>query len=130
MKDLATLLKNLAPQVSEESWVFCVAPRVPEALTRPPLMTFREEEGLTLVLPEAAAASLGLLASRVYQQITLTVYSDLDAVGLTAAVSSILADAGISCNVVAAFHNDHLFVPERDAQRALELLEKLSRGTR
>jgi uncharacterized protein len=126
VSDLTALLKNLAPQLSEERWVFCVAHRVPEALTRAPLMTFREEEGLTLVLPEADAASLGLMASAVYRQITLGVYTDLDAVGLTAAVSSTLAEAGISCNVVAAFHHDHLFVPEKDAQRALELLNRLS----
>ena len=130
MKDLAPLLKSLAPELSEERWVFCVAHRVPESLTRAPLMTFREQEGLTLVLPEADAVSLGLMASAVYRQITLGVYSDLDAVGLTAAVSSTLAEAGISCNVVAAFHHDHLFVPEKDAQRALELLERLSRGAR
>ena len=127
MKDLSGLLERLAPQLSEERWVFCVAAQVPEGLRRPPLMIFREEEGLTLVLPEADAASLGLMASAVYRQITLGVYSDLDAVGLTAAVSSTLADAGISCNVVAAFHHDHLFVPEKDAERALKLLEELSR---
>ena len=120
------MLDRLAPELSEERWVFCVAARVPEGLRRPPLMVFREEEGLTLVLPEEDAAALGLMASAVYRQITLGVYSDLDAVGLTAAVSSALADAGISCNVIAAFHHDHLFVPEKDAERALKLLEKLS----
>ena len=124
--DLATLLRDLSPRLYEDRWVFCTGPRVPPGLECPPLMTFREPEGLTVVISKEAADSLGLTGSGIYRQITLTVCSSLEAVGLTAAVSSVLADAGISCNVVAAYFHDHLFVPETDAQRALELLRALS----
>ena len=58
--------------------------------------------------------------------ITLTVHSSLEGVGLTAAVSRALAEADISCNVVAAFHHDHLFVPLKDADRAMKVLRTLS----
>jgi hypothetical protein len=56
------------------------------------------------------------------RRITLTVPSALDGVGLTAAVATALADAGIPCNVVAAFHHDHLFVPAAMAKRAVRVL--------
>jgi len=49
----------------------------------------------------------------------------LAAVGLTAAVARALADAGISCNVVAAAHHDHLFVPVDRAAEAIEALSRL-----
>jgi hypothetical protein len=58
--------------------------------------------------------------------ITLRVHSALDAVGLTAAVSLALTDAGISCNVVAGFHHDHLFVPHTRAADAVRVLEALA----
>jgi hypothetical protein len=45
---------------------------------------------------------------------------------LTAAVSTKLAAAGISCNVIAAHFHDHLFVPYPTAQEALEQLERLA----
>jgi hypothetical protein len=46
----------------------------------------------------------------------------LDGVGLTGAVASALSDAAIPCNVVAAFHHDHLFVPADLAEAALHVL--------
>jgi hypothetical protein len=55
----------------------------------------------------------------------LTVHSSLEAVGLTAAVSKALTEANISCNVVAAYYHDHIFVPVKDAKQAMRVLEKL-----
>lgn len=72
---------------------------------------FREAEGQTVILPQAQADAAGLAYSLVCAWITLRVQSDLAAVGLTAAVSTALAEAGISCNVVAGYYHDHLFVP-------------------
>jgi hypothetical protein len=121
------LLKGLSPRLTEDRWVFCVVPRVPAQLNGQALMTFQEPEGLTLIIPKALADSAALEASGIYRQITLEVHSSLEAVGLTAAVSSALAGAGISCNMVAAYYHDHLFVPEADAQRALEVLRGIDR---
>ncbi len=52
-------------------------------------------------------------------------HSDLQAVGLTAAVATALAEAGISCNVVAAAYHDHLFVPVESASQAIAALRTL-----
>jgi hypothetical protein len=57
------------------------------------------------------------------------VQSDLSAVGLTAAFSSALADAGISCNVVAGVFHDHLFVPVDQATQAMLTLQALQQAS-
>jgi hypothetical protein len=62
--------------------------------------------------------------------ITLRVTSALDAVGLTAAVAGELAQAGLSCNVIAGYHHDHLFVPYDRAPSAVAVLEALARHAR
>ena len=85
--------------------------------------SFREAEGLTVVLSEEAARRAGLTPVFRAAWITLTVNSQLEDVGLTAAFSEVLAEAGISCNVIAAVHHDHLFVP---VERGREALERLS----
>ena len=65
-----------------------------------------------------------------FRRIVLQVHSALDGVGLTAAVSTVLAEAGIACNVVAGFHHDHLFVPADRPMRAMRLLAELQASTR
>ncbi|MEM0947406.1 MAG: ACT domain-containing protein [Pseudomonadota bacterium] len=82
---------------------------------------FREDEGVS-VIEAAHAGQAGAM-----RQITLDLHSSLDGVGLTAAVAGALAEAGIACNMVAAHHHDHAFVPEADAERALEILQTLAR---
>ena len=90
------------------------------------LMLFREEEGTTCVLPPEAARALGCPDAPVFRRITLGVLSSLEAVGLTAAVATALTAAGISANVVAAFHHDHVFVPADRAADAMACLTRLS----
>ncbi|SLN72583.1 ACT domain-containing protein [Roseisalinus antarcticus] len=89
------------------------------------LATFREDEGLSLIVPAELAPASALRMRR----ITLGVHSALEGVGLTAAVAGTLADAEIPCNVVAACHHDHLFVPEAMAARAMDLLRALQAET-
>lgn len=90
--------------------------------------SIREAEGLTLVLEQQAADGAGFPYHFVAGWITLRVHSALDAVGLTATVSGTLASAGISCNVLAGFHHDHLLVPYAEVDRALDVLEALAAG--
>ena len=76
-------------------------------------------------ITRAQADRLGLPYGYVAARITLTIGSDLAAVGLTAEVSRVLAAAGISCNVIAGLHHDHLFVDAARGSEALRLLERL-----
>lgn len=106
---------------------FCTfAPAQAAALTADAIAMFREDEGLSLILPDSVVRAHGLPADQPMVCLTLHVHSALDGVGLTAAVASALADAGIACNMVAAFHHDHAFVPEADADRALAVLKELA----
>ncbi|WP_139651040.1 ACT domain-containing protein [Tessaracoccus massiliensis] len=91
-----------------------------------PLATVAEEESLTVVLPVAQAEELGLAVEAVFTCITLGVHSALDSVGLTATVSTALAERGLLCNVIAGYHHDHLLVPAHQAETALGLLEGLA----
>ncbi|MGW1142943.1 ACT domain-containing protein [Streptomyces zhihengii] len=125
--DLRTLLNGMRPLLRPGRYVFTtVDGGVPEGTA--PVVTVTEEEGLTLVVTQEEADAAGLAYDYVAGWITLRVHSALDAVGLTAEVSRALAGAGLSCNVVAGFHHDHLFVPHEHAERAVEVLGELSRG--
>jgi hypothetical protein len=84
-----------------------------------------EPEGASAVLARGEAERLGVPYRDVFRLITLSVHSDLLAVGLIAAVSRRLAEAGIPCNVLSALHHDHLLVPSAEAGRALDLLRQL-----
>lgn len=127
-RDLRLLLAGMEPRLLPEEFVFCTAPDGEnEALADlPALATFREEEGLSLVLERTIAESRGFRYGLVMRCISLTVYSALDAVGLTAAIASRLARRGISANVIAAYFHDHVFVPAERAEDALEALRELS----
>ena len=118
--DLQTLLRNLAPQRRPGRFVFVTVDRVPDGIEL--VACVREDEGTTLVVEQAVAEAFGLAFDYVAAMITLQVRSSLDAVGLTAAVASVLSGAGISCNVVSGFFHDHLFVPVDRGDEAIALL--------
>ncbi|MBB4922983.1 ACT domain-containing protein [Kitasatospora kifunensis] len=124
-KDLQKLLAELRPELNPGRFVYCTFPgRVPAGLQ--PVVTVAEPEGVTAVVAQQEAEELGLSYGYVAAWITLRVHSALAAVGLTAAVAGRLTEEGISCNVVAGFHHDHLFVAAEDAERALHALEQLA----
>lgn len=85
-----------------------------------------EKEGWTFVLPKAEAIRLALPFDFVMSWITLNVHSSLAAVGLTAAFSDALGRSDISCNVIAGFYHDHIFVGQANAKRALQVLRQLA----
>jgi hypothetical protein len=114
----------MRPELREGRFVFVALPEVPVGLD--PVAWVREDEGVTVVLRQHEADRRGLHYDFVAAMITLRVHSSLDAVGLTAAVSGPLADAGISCNVIAGYYHDHLFVPDEQGQTAMRLLNDLS----
>jgi hypothetical protein len=122
--DLSLLLSTLTPVLNAGIYVFCTLTKAPPVGLQP-LLTFQETEGLTVIVREKDAHQYQLDGLFPSAWITLTVHSSLAAVGLTAAVAGALAEAGISCNVVAAFYHDHLFVPVADGERAMSVLEAL-----
>ena len=124
--NLSVLLKTMMPELNEGEYVFCSVPESSQINHADILCTFREKEGLTIIITKQIADSLNLPYHFIASWITLTIHSSLQAVGLTAAFSNALAEAGISCNIVSAFYHDHIFVSKEDAQKAMEILRKLS----
>ena len=125
--DLDLLLKSMSPKLLDGEYVFCcVDGPLADYLHLEPMATFREQEGLTLVVPRDKAELGGLAFDGIFRLITLTVHSSLQAVGLTAAFASQLAEHGISANVVAGYYHDHIFVPQEKAHAALQALESLA----
>jgi predicted N-acetyltransferase YhbS len=127
--NLQALLAGMHPVQREGEYVYVLWPHG-RPLAAGIEAAVREAEGLTVVLPRAEADRQGLSYDFVGAWITLQIHSDLEAVGLTAAVSRALTEARISCNVLAGFHHDHLLVPVADAPRALEVLAELAARNR
>ena len=125
-KDLQILLKTMKPQHICGEYVFCVVSDVQKINLDEVILLFKEQEGTTVVLKKETADALSLQYAFVASWITLTVHSSLEAVGLTAAFSNALAKENISCNVVAAFYHDHIFVDHKDIQKAMEVLNRFS----
>lgn len=109
-----------------EPGVFVYAAVPPERLPAlPARAVVHEAEGPCAVLPREAARAAGLASVFEAAWLTLTVHSDLAAVGLTAAVSRALAERGIACNVLAGLNHDHLLVPAARADEAIACLRAL-----
>jgi len=123
---LSALLRSMNPELNDGDYVFCTVTDSRRIEGIEVIGSFREREGLTVILERSQAQQLGLDCDYVMAWITLTVHSSLAAVGLTAAFASALGQAGISCNVVAGFYHDHLFVGKDDAQEAMTILRALA----
>ncbi|MBW4482351.1 MAG: ACT domain-containing protein [Tildeniella torsiva UHER 1998/13D] len=125
--NLNQLLTSMQPVLMEGDYVFCSIPQgMGYGAALNPVGCFKEEEGLTLILPRQQAEAASLPYSAVFALITLSVHSSLEAVGFLAAIATKLASHGISVNPVSAFYHDHLFVPVAQAETAIALLHKLA----
>lgn len=116
VSDLAGMLAGMAPVLDARAWRFVLIDGDPPAEA---FALIREDEGTAAIVPDEGGD---------FARITLMVYSALEGVGLTAAVSGALAAAGIACNVVAGYYHDHLFVPWARREEALEALAALSKS--
>ena len=123
--DLKKLIEGMKPELNKGEYVYCLASSKEYAAALDPLFYFLEKEGVTVILPKEKADTMNIPYETICAWITLTVHSSLEAVGLTAAVSKTLTEENISCNVVAAFFHDHIFVPVKDAERAMNALQRL-----
>lgn len=124
--DLKEFLKTLKPKHNFGEFVFCVVQDLEEVNASDIVMTFKEEEGTTIIIRKELADRLNFHYSFIASWITLTVHSSLTAVGLTASFSNALSKNGVSCNVVAAFYHDHIFVDKNDTEKAMNILARLS----
>lgn len=119
----------MSPELMAGDYVFCtVNGALSNYLSLEPIATFCEPEGLTLVLEAEKAQQAGLESSALFSLITLTVHSSLEAVGLTAAFATKLAEHGISANVIAGYYHDHIFVQKEKAQQALQALGEFAQA--
>ena len=126
-KNLQTLLRTMQPVLMDGAWGFVtVAKGKPLPKDVEPLMTYREAEGVTLILSEADLTKSGLMHAFFCRGISLQVNSSLYAVGFLATISETLAKAAMSINIVSAFHRDYIFVPHNRADEAVALLKKLA----
>ena len=125
LKDSPVLLRSLRPKLNEGTFVFCTLGDVSGLDLCDILFQFREEEGTTVVLRKEQAVGRGMNYSYEASWITMDLHSGLEETGLTALLSGALSEAGISCNIVAAFNHDHLFVSKKDTERAMGIIEKL-----
>lgn len=124
--NLKTLIKNMTPKLNEGEFVFATVKDASIINREDVICEFKEHEGTTLVIAKNIADSLQIDYNFVASWITLKIHSSLYAVGLTATFSTELAKHNISCNVIAAYHHDHIFVAKKDANKAIEVLMALS----
>jgi hypothetical protein len=125
--DLSELLRTIEPVLNPGTFVFASVETGTNLDPAVILASIKEPEGLSVVMREADAQQYKVPILLRCAWITLSVTSDLQAVGLTAAFAAALAGAAISCNVVAGAYHDHIFVPVQSAERAMQELRSLQR---
>ena len=124
--NLSVLIKNMQPVLNEGQYVFSSVSTINALDFNKIILFFKEKEGFTIIIEKNYADTEEVDYTSVFAWITLHVHSALEAVGLTAAFSKALADNNISCNVVAGFYHDHIFVQHAMGQQAVDVLNKLS----
>jgi len=127
VRNLTQLLCGLRPERRPGVWAYATCADESALARLKPVAIFRETEATTAIAREEDVRAAGLEPLFRCAWIELTVHSDLEAIGLTAAVASALTARGISCNVVAAAYHDHLFVPIERADDAMDALHALQR---
>ncbi|MDB4303959.1 ACT domain-containing protein [Desulfosarcina sp.] len=128
--EIDVLLKEMKPVLDRTDYVFSTKKCFQideEIIALNPIATFLESEGMTVVVSKIKAEKHKLSYDTIFNKITLEVHSSLEAVGLTAAISTALASRNISANMVAGYYHDHIFIPKDKSDLALETLEGLTK---
>ncbi len=124
--NLKQLIKNMKPELNKGEYVFITVNDITAVEVNTAVLFFKEKEAYTFVIEKKIADENNFSYEYVASWITLSIHSSLEAVGLTAAFSKALTDAGISCNVVAAYYHDHIFVNVKDAAKAIKVLQQMA----
>ncbi len=126
VKNISELIKGMTPVLNDGDYVFLSVQEPININRRDTICEFKEKEGTTVILERKKADELNLDYDFIASWISLKINSSLEAIGFTAVFSSELAKYNISCNVIAGYFHDHIFVKKEDAEKAVRVLEKLS----
>ncbi len=124
--NLIKLIKEMQPVLNSGEYVFSTVESSINMSQKDILCEFKEKEGISVVIEKKIADKLKLHYDFIASWITLEVHSSLDAVGLSALISTELAKHTISCNIIAGFFHDHIFVAIKDGPKAIKILVELS----
>lgn len=120
--NLKKLIQNMEPILNDGEYVFVSVENVKSIPREITICEIKEHEGITVVLSKKDAEELGLTFEFIASWITLNIHSSLEAVGLTAAFASELGKHSISCNVIAGYYHDHIFVDKKDKDKGMKVL--------
>ncbi len=126
--NLSILLKNMNPILHKMEYVFCTFSHKQTIMNElDPVCVFKEKEGTTMIILKKQADKFSIPYDFIFKMITLTIHSSLEAVGFLAAITTKLAQHGISVNPVSAYYHDHLFIPVNKADEAMSILKEFSK---
>jgi uncharacterized protein len=127
--NLRVLLRSMTPELDAMPYGIVTARSGLNIAAEQIFATVHEAEGVTLIAMTAVLHHAGYVVSAEWARITLQIHSSLEAVGLTAAFATALGHAGISANVIAGYHHDHIFVQWDKRHVAMSTLTALSKNS-